>query len=176
MMAQKCVACESDIGTVLYLSFHTMEFCGRNCLQQFFATNAAKCFSCDQKIAEKNFGEYTARIDNELCYFCSDACKERSTEELCIACGSTLDCRITHATGSGSIKNFCSECSGAEKGKKVSGKRRCTDCGQLNVPELNFQYNDKLYPYCSLTCFQFVRFSCGIYAGKLDLKIKFTFS
>lgn len=169
---RKCGGCNSAIvNAEPFLRWYTNEFCGTECFGRFIETNIGLCcHACDSIIGKTKLCIYTECIENELRHFCSRRCKDSymQTHKLCEYCQKIL---IEPSTCEEATKRFCStDCE--EKHQKMHGIIRkgvvkpCTDCGASKPVLVDFDYNGQLYSYCSYSCFFFLKFSCGIYAGK----------
>lgn len=171
-----CSSCESKIAAAKpFYRWHTMTFCSSLCIDfELKINNGTRCLACDDVIAASKLFVYTEYVENELNQFCSDQCitDYLAVIQMCQQCQKIL--KRSDEIG----VMFCSEkCE--ENFEQIFSttstceEKHCTDCNKLMPVKFNMLYNGQSYPFCSFACFFFVKFSCGIYAGKFQEIIHF---
>lgn len=171
----KCFECVRQIGVnEPVLRWQTMNFCSRNCLLDHMLEmhdKGLKCTKCQTPSRIDILGDMTCRIGNETRFFCGTHCNEEFVRDLrlCDFCLKQMD-DDGHMVDSD--KRFCSErCAGEYENlyaaEKMSITGECTDCEKVTALPIQLLYNGKDYGFCSFRCFFFLKYSCGIYAGKI---------
>lgn len=167
-----CRGCNAKISTVKpFYRWHTIEFCSSFCIDYWLKTHIeCRCWACDIIITISNIYVHTEYVDAELCQFCSLECKASYMKvvKLCGYCQKVLTQENEYGA---SASGFCSRLCEEDFVRILSNdsnctKKHCTDCDEMKPVKFNLLYNGKSYPFCSFACFFFVKFSCGIYAGK----------
>lgn len=169
---RKCNTCKSIVSNAVpFLRWQTMEFCDEECFDEFLhVTHGSICWACDSIIAFQNICVHTEYIHNTLRFFCSFECKSTYLQiiKMCEFCHKVLE--LPQTVGQ-QIKRFCSvECEEEHRQifsmDELQMEAICTDCNMMKSVNVILKYQDKAYPFCSFTCFFFVKYSCGIYPGE----------
>lgn len=164
-----CSSCDTKIATAKpFYRWHMMTFCSSLCIEFALKINSGtRCLACDNLIAVSKLFVYTEYVENELQQFCSDQCITNylAVIQMCQQCQ-----KILKRSDENGVM-FCSKQCEEDFDKifssaSTSEEKHCSDCDKLKPVKFNMLYNGKSYPFCSFACFFFVKFSCGICAGK----------
>lgn len=161
-----------------FLRWHSMDFCGVRCVNDVlkcYYADDQRCWNCDDRIKISNLFVHVEYIEAELRNFCSEKCSIECTDavDMCVYCQKELSAEDVEEMideDGDFCSNKCEEsyeqivigCIEATPREEVA----CTDCNQLRPVALNFHYNGKSLPFCSLACIFHAQNSCGIHAGK----------
>lgn len=132
------------------------------------------CAKCQAPSRIDLLGDVTCRIGNEARFFCGADCKEDFVRDwhMCEFCLNQMD-DVTDLD-----QRFCSMRCADEYEKLYADEKvpiigECIDCEKITSLPIQLLHDGKVYGFCSFRCFFFLKFSCGIYAGKMAATFSF---
>lgn len=173
----KCFNCCLQIYIRMpFIRWQTMEFCSDECFKKYLQEYYNKCNKCNKMIDVNQLADFSRRIGTEIKHFCSLLCLRNYTEfiEFCHYCFGKIPNNNNETT-------YCNaQCKMVQQfiqnDGKLSPEGKCTDCASLRLLEIQLIYDGEYFGFCSFKCFFFLKFSCGIYAGKSEMFFFFSSS